>query len=166
MQSLPAWKTQHSQRSYQEWGVGTGYWRGDSISPGKQGVTNIRRISIRIDEERIETNTYIRTFYQPLKEVKIGYCLEKVEQYFPARLRPFQCQKYGHYRDTGRRRHTCAKCGEKDPDHLEKDCLKQIWCPNCQQDHPTNARSCDLYKKEKGNIWGQTQEECVLPGKL
>ena len=30
----------------------------------KQGVTNIRRISIRKGEERIQTNTYILTFNQ------------------------------------------------------------------------------------------------------
>ena len=52
----------------------------------KQGVTNIKRISIRKDEQRIETNTHILTFNKPQtpKEAKIGYCLERVEQYVPA----------------------------------------------------------------------------------
>ena len=47
---------------------------------GKQGVTNIKRISIRKGEQRIQTNTYILTFNKPRtpKEVKIGYCLERV----------------------------------------------------------------------------------------
>ena len=41
---------------------------------GKQGVTNIKRISIRKGEERIQTNTYILTFNKPQtpKEVKIS----------------------------------------------------------------------------------------------
>ena len=45
---------------------------------GKQGVTNIKRISIRKGEERIQTN--ILTFNKPQtpKEVKIGYCLERI----------------------------------------------------------------------------------------
>ena len=45
---------------------------------GKQGVTNIKRISIKKGEERIQTNTYILTFNKPQtpKQVKIGYCLE------------------------------------------------------------------------------------------
>ena len=45
---------------------------------GKKGVTNIKRISIRKGEERIQTNTCILTFNKPQtpKEVKIGYCLE------------------------------------------------------------------------------------------
>ena len=56
---------------------------------GKQGVTNIKRISIRKGEERIQTNTYILTFNKPQtpKEVKIGYCLERVEQYVPSNVR-------------------------------------------------------------------------------
>ena len=43
----------------------------------KQGVTNLRRISIRKGKEQIQTDTYILTFNQPRtpKEVKIGYCL-------------------------------------------------------------------------------------------
>ena len=60
-----------------------------------QGVTNIKRISTRKNEQRIQTNTYILTFNKPRapKEVKIGYCLERVEQYVPAPLRNFKCQK-------------------------------------------------------------------------
>ena len=49
-------------------------------APEKQGVTNIRWITIR---KQIYTNTYILIFNQlhiP-KEVKIEYCLERVEQY-------------------------------------------------------------------------------------
>ena len=47
---------------------------------GKHGVTNIRRISIRKDEQRIQTNTYILTLNKPRtpNELKIGYCLERV----------------------------------------------------------------------------------------
>ena len=118
---------------------------------GKQGVTNIKRISIKKGEERIQTNTYIRTFNKPQtpKDVKIGYCLEKVEQYVPAPLRCFKCQKFGHHREACRGRQTCSKCGEKDPDHVEEDCLKETRCANCQQDHPAYARTCTVYQKEK-----------------
>ena len=117
---------------------------------GKQGVTNIKRISIR-KKERIQTNTYFLTFNQPhtSNKVKISYYLEKVEQYISASLRCFKCQKYGHYREACRERQIWAKCGEKDPDHMEEDCLKKIRCAKCRQDHPAYLRSCDVYKKEK-----------------
>ena len=60
---------------------------------GKQGVTNIKRISIRKGEQPIQTNTYILTFNKPHtpNKVKIGYCLERVEQYIPAPVRGFKC---------------------------------------------------------------------------
>ena len=103
---------------------------------GKQSVTN-KRISIRKGEERILTNTYILTFDQPYtpNDVKIGYYLAGVVQYAPAPLRCFKCQEYGHHREACRGRQTCFKCGEKDPDHLEEDCLKENYM--CKQ--PTRS---------------------------
>ena len=125
----------------------------DEISSalGKQGETNIKRISIRKGEQRIQTNTYILTFNKPQtpKEVKIGHCLERVEQYVPAPWRCFKCQKFGHHREACRGRQTCSKCSEKDPDHAEEDCLKETRCANCQQDHSAYARTCTVYQKEK-----------------
>ena len=117
---------------------------------GKRGVTNIKRISIRKGEERIQTNTYILTFNKPQtpKEVKIGYCLERVEQYVPAPLRCFKCQKFGHHREACIGRQTCSKWGEKDPDHAEEDCLKEIRCAHYQLDHLAYARTCTVYQKE------------------
>ena len=61
----------------------------------------------------------------------------------------FKCQKYGHHMKACRGQQTCAKCGEKDLDHMAEDCLKEIRCSNCQQGHPAYARSCDIDKKEK-----------------
>ena len=81
--------------------------------------------------------------------MKIGSCLERVEQYISVPLRCFKCQKYGHHRKACRGRLICAKCGEKDPDHAEEDCLKEIRCASCQQDHPAYGRTCAVYQKEK-----------------
>ena len=103
----------------------------DEIAPAlrRQGVTNIKRISIRKVEQGIQVNTYILTINKPCtpNELKISYCLERVEQYVPAPLRCFKCQKYRHHREICSGRQTCAKCGEKDPDHVEEDCLKEIY---------------------------------------
>ena len=81
--------------------------------------------------------------------MKIGYCLERVDQYVPTPLWCFKCQEYGYHREVCRWWQTYAKCSEKDPDHVEEDCLKVIRCVNCRQDHQAYARSCDVYKKEK-----------------
>ena len=121
-----------------------------SAALGKQAVTNIKRITISKGEEKIETNTYILTFNQPHipKEVKIGYCVERVKQYVPAPLRYFKCQKYGHHREACRGQQTCTKCSDKDQDHMVEDCLKETRCVNCQQNHLAYARSCKAYEKE------------------
>ena len=118
---------------------------------GKRRVTNIKRLSIRKAEERMQTYAYILTSNQlhTLNEVKIAYCLERVEQYVAAPLMCFKCKKYGYHREACWGRQTCAHCGEKNPDHAVEDRLKQIRSANCRQDHPAYARSCDVSKKEK-----------------
>ena len=80
--------------------------------------------------------------------MKIGYCLERAEEYVPALLRCFKCLKFGHHREACRGWQICANCSEKDLDHVEEDYLKEIRCSNCQQDHPAYSRSCDIYEKE------------------
>ena len=49
---------------------------------GKPGVTAYKRITIRRSGEEIRTCTYILAFNKTkiLKKVKIGYCIERVEQ--------------------------------------------------------------------------------------
>ena len=42
-----------------------------------------------------------------------------------------------------------TKCSEKDFVHVEEDCLKEMRCGNCQQNHPANTKSCKAYKKER-----------------
>ena len=42
-----------------------------------------------------------------------------------------------------------VKCSEKDLDHLEEDCLKEIRYANYRQDHLAYTRSFIVYKKEK-----------------
>ena len=101
-------------------------------------------------KEWIQTNSYILTLNQPHtpKEVKICYFLESWAVR-PSILRFFKSQKYWHLRVASRRWHTCAKCGEKDLDHMEEDSLMESICVNCRQDHLAYTRSCNVYKKEK-----------------
>ena len=70
-------------------------------------------------------------------------------------LRCFRGQKYGHHREACRGWQTYAKCGEKEPDHLEEKGLKEIRCTNCLQDHLAYIRSCIVYKKEKEILEGK-----------
>ena len=87
----------------------------------KQGIKEYRRVTIRRNDETIETHTYILTFEKSSmpKEIRIGYTIERVEQYIQAPLRCFKCQKFGHYKEICRGRQVC---GKHDPDHMENEC--------------------------------------------
>ena len=109
----------------------------------KQGIKEYR------NDETIQTHTYILTFEKPSipKEIRIGYTIERVEQYIPAPLQCFKCQKFGHHKEICRGRQVCGKCGERDPDQTENEC-KSIKCANCHEEDPAFS-SCAIYKKEK-----------------
>ena len=87
----------------------------------KQGIKEYTRITIRRNDETIQTHTYILTFEKPSipKEIRTGYTIERVEQYIPASLRCYKCQKFGHHKEICRGRQVCGKC---DLDHLENEC--------------------------------------------
>ena len=49
-------------------------------------------------------------------KIKIGYTIERMEQFIPNPLRCYKYQKFGHYQDKCNGRSVCGKCGQKDPD--------------------------------------------------
>ena len=60
---------------------------------------------------RKNRNQHLHPDVQPTpysQGVKIGYCLDRVEQYILALLGCFKCQKYGHHRETCRGRQPTA----------------------------------------------------------
>ena len=85
---------------------------------GKQGVTNMRRISIKKSEEQIQTNTYVLTYSQGGEDQAIV-----LRELSSTSQHPWGASN-AKTMDTTRKpvednRH--AKCGGKDPDHLEED---------------------------------------------
>ena len=117
----------------------------------KQGVTEVKRVTIKKEGKLIETNTYIMTFDQPKipVRIKVGYTMERVEQFIPNPLRCYNCQKYGHHEDNCRGRQVCGKCAQQDPDHHIDNYDNPYKCANCRGDHPIYARSCESWKLEK-----------------
>ena len=73
----------------------------DDIKEGmvEQGVTDVRRITVRRDGETKLTNTYVLTFNSPNLPtvVKIGFLQVKVDVYIPNPLRCYHCQVFGHH---------------------------------------------------------------------
>ena len=118
-----------------------------------QGVTHVKRFTIRKNNERINTNTLLLTFNSVAtpKTLKIFYQIIQVELYVPNPLRCFNCQKFGHHKnncpaDLGS---VCEKCGTGNHDHLASQCKKPAKCVNCGENHMSRSSDCDVWKKEK-----------------
>ena len=118
-----------------------------------QGVTHVKRFTIRKNNERINTNTLLLTFNSVVtpKTLKIFYQIIQVELYVLNPLRCFNCQKFGHHEnncpaDLGS---VCEKCGTGNHDHLASQCKKPAKCVNCGENHMSRSSDCDVWKKEK-----------------
>ena len=92
-----------------------------------QGVTDIKKISVKRNDEIINTNTYIITFNKSSLP-KVGYNLIKVNPYIPNPPRCFNCQKFGHHETKCLKSPVCKKCGESGSDHIELSCNNPIKC--------------------------------------
>ena len=131
----------------------------------KQGVIEVKRVSIKREWKIIEMNTYIMTFDQTKiiemntyimtfdqtkipEKMKIGYTMERVEQFLPNPLQCFNCQKYSHYEDNCRDRQVCGKYDQQDPDHHSDKCNYSYNCANSGGDHLIYARSCKSWRLE------------------
>ena len=118
-----------------------------------QGVTHVKRFTIRKNHETINTNTLLLTFNSVVtpKTLKIFYQIIQVELYVPNPLRCFNCQKFGHHEsncpaDLGS---VCEKCGKGNHDHLTSQCQNTAKCVNCGENHMSRSSDCDVWKKEK-----------------
>ena len=91
-----------------------------------QGVTEVKRVTIKWDDKIININTYIMIFHLPTipPKIKIGYTMERVKQFILNPLRCYKCHKYGHHKDKYNGKSVCGKFGEHDPDHSTKECKK------------------------------------------
>ena len=120
----------------------------------KQGVTGVKRVSIKKEGKTIETNTYIMNFNTPKipEKIKVGYTMKRVEQYIPNPLRCYKCQKYGHHEDNCRGHEMCRECGQQNLNHHINDSQFPCKCANYGSDHPVYARSCESWMQKK-EVW-------------
>ncbi|GBN85373.1 hypothetical protein AVEN_45874-1 [Araneus ventricosus] len=114
-----------------------------------QGVTSVRRITMRRDGKLLDTKHLIITFHSPkLPEcIKAGYMRLAVRPYIPTPLRCFKCQRFGHSKDSCRGTLTCARCAEAG--HESSGCTAEEKCVNCKGLHTSFSRSCSAWKFEK-----------------
>ncbi|GBL84936.1 hypothetical protein AVEN_153463-1 [Araneus ventricosus] len=114
-----------------------------------QGVSHVRRISIRRDGQLLNTKHLILTFdtAKLLENIKAGYLRLSVRTYIPNPLRCFKCQRFGHSKTSCRGTLTCARCVEVG--HESTDCTRAEKCVNCKGEHTSFSRNCFAWKQEK-----------------
>ncbi|XP_023231152.1 uncharacterized protein LOC111631183 [Centruroides sculpturatus] len=119
------------------------------IGLSDQGVTAVRRISIRRDGKLIPTKHLILTFDNPTLPsfVTAGYLRCPVRPYIPNPLRCFKCQRFGHSQTSCRGKSLCAQCGIEGHDSTE--CKSTPHCVNCKDAHPAYSRKCPAWQREK-----------------
>lgn len=129
-----------------------------------QGVSAVRRITIRRANEEIKTKHIVITFNRSSlpERVNVAYISCPVRAYVPNPRRCFKCQRYGHGSQSCRGKVTCAKCAEHD--HPSENCDKTVMkCPNCSGAHAAYSRSCETFKKEKEIIQLKVKENLTFP---
>ncbi|GBM20577.1 hypothetical protein AVEN_261700-1 [Araneus ventricosus] len=89
-----------------------------------QGVTHVRRITIRRDGQLLNTKHLILTFDSAIfpEHIKAGYVRLSVRTYLPNPLHCFKCQRFGHSKTSCRGILTCARCAEVG--HESNDCIR------------------------------------------
>ncbi|GBL84190.1 hypothetical protein AVEN_23751-1, partial [Araneus ventricosus] len=114
-----------------------------------QGVSHVRRITVRRDGQLLNTKHLILTFSSSKlpEHIKAGYIRLSVRVYIPNPLRCFQCQRFGHSKSSCRGTLTCARCAEVG--HDSTTCTAKEKCINCKGDHTSFSRDCFAWKQEK-----------------
>ncbi|XP_067120960.1 uncharacterized protein [Centruroides vittatus] len=119
------------------------------IGLSDQGVTAVRRISVRREGKLIPTKHLILTFNKPTLPsfITAGYLRCPVRPYIPNPLRCFKCQQFGHSQTSCRGKGACAQCGKED--HESTKCTSTPCCANCKEAHPAYSRKCPAWQREK-----------------
>ena len=107
-----------------------------------QGIIAVKRISIRY-------SLYVLTIKGQTipKRINIRYLKKETRPYIPNPQRCFQCQKFGHTKNSCKGKAVCAGCGEEG--HNLDDCQNEPKCVNCQGDHVAISRDYPKWKIEK-----------------
>ena len=142
-----------------------------------QGVIAVRRFIIKREDKEIKTHTFLLTFNTPTppQKIKLGYIIANVDLYYPAPLRCYSCQKFGHGSSNCRGHKTCYRCGydytikdddDDDNEHqlqLNHQCKATPKCANCKGNHCASSKECPHYKKEVDIIKIKVEKQCSYP---
>lgn len=114
-----------------------------------QGVVSLKRFVLKKDGNSTPTGTFILNFNTstPPTCVKAAYMNIVVEPFIPGPLRCYNCQKYGHGRNTCNRPAVCSNCGQEG--HQDTACHEQLHCINCSGNHSAHSKQCPEWTKQQ-----------------
>ncbi|XP_058449331.1 uncharacterized protein LOC131429290 [Malaya genurostris] len=123
------------------------------------GVLEVRRITRRKENDRVNTPTLVLTFQGTTfpKYIKIGPLRVETREFIPNPMLCFNCCSYGHTKVKCPNNAVCQNCSG---DHkLEKDACKEApYCKNCKGGHSPTSRKCPQYVKEEKVIKIKTEK--------
>ncbi|XP_058817342.1 uncharacterized protein LOC131680644 [Topomyia yanbarensis] len=114
------------------------------------GVIDVRRITRRIENTRVNTPTLILTFHGTTfpKHIYFGPLRVETREFIPNPMICFNCCSYGHTKDKCPGNTVCQNCSGAHK--LEKDaCEEPAHCKNCKGSHSPTSRVCPMYMKEE-----------------
>ena len=130
-----------------------------------QDVADVRRVSIKRNNEIIKTDTYILTFnlLSCPKTIRIAdWLIIRVDEYNYTPMQCYNCLKYGHISKFCRNEDkTCFNCSNKG--HTKEECTSTPLCLHCKGGHLSNSKSCPRYQCETKIVNIQMKEKLPKP---
>ncbi|GFV55966.1 uncharacterized protein TNCV_249621 [Trichonephila clavipes] len=116
-----------------------------------QGVTQVRRLTLKKDSTRLPTKHAILIFNSSKlpATIKAGYLNCKIRPYIPNPLGCFQCQRFRNSQTSCRGQLTCSRCASAE--HSSTDCTLEPECIHCSQSHASDSKLCPKWKLEETN---------------
>lgn len=116
-----------------------------------QYCTEVRKITRKVNNEILPTNSIIATFNLPQLpvRVRVGFLSLNVRTYYPNPLRCFKCQRFGHSSKVCDSDEICGKCSM---DGHQNDCTSTVECYNCAENHVSWSKECEIFKQEQAIV--------------
>ena len=113
-----------------------------------EGVVEVRRLQIRRNGESRASTSMVLTFEgDKLPEfVNVGYNRCKVRPFYPAPMRCYGCQAFGHTAIRCNKNKVCGRCAGA---AHEGDCSSPACCVNCEGEHFSFSRDCPVMQEER-----------------